>query len=82
MRPVWVNELGGTTFALTDGPSQRRFVTWSCGIALAAEAARLRWAVSHMRVPALLHLDADDDAYGVADDPARMAWYRLRWDLS
>jgi len=65
VRPVWVNELGGTTFELTAGAGRRRFVKWNphgTDIDLAAEAARLRWAVAHARVPRVLELDSDDDA--------------------
>jgi kanamycin kinase len=56
VRPVWVNELGGVTFEIGTG-SQRRFVKWAptgSGIDLAAEAARLRWAVQFTVVPRLL----------------------------
>jgi kanamycin kinase len=56
LTPVWVNELGGITFAVGAG-SERRFVKWApdgSGLDLAAEAARLRWAVRYIPVPVLL----------------------------
>jgi aminoglycoside phosphotransferase len=56
VRPVWVNELGGITFAIGTG-GQRRFVKWApagSGLDLGAEAVRLRWAVSFTPVPQLL----------------------------
>jgi kanamycin kinase len=49
---VWVNELGGLTFAIGAG-RQRRFVKWApagSGLDLAAEAARLRWAARYTPV--------------------------------
>ncbi|HET9974030.1 MAG TPA: phosphotransferase [Streptosporangiaceae bacterium] len=62
--PVWVNELGGITFAVGAG-SGRRFVKWAPAgsrLDLAAEAARLRWAVRYIPVPVPL---------GEGSDPAR-----------
>lgn len=50
--PVWRNELGGLTFR--DGD---RYLKWNpagTGVSLAAEVARLRWAVPHHPVPAVL----------------------------
>ena len=61
VRPVWVNELGGITVEIGGG-DQRRFVKWApagSGIDLAAEAARLRWAVAFTPVPRLLGQGAD-----------------------
>lgn len=52
-RPVWLNEVGGTTFEVT-GLAGRRFIKWSpidSGIDLSAEAARLRWALDYTPVP-------------------------------
>ena len=45
IRPVWVNALGGVTFALGDGPAAC-FVKWApagSGLDLSAEAVRLTW---------------------------------------
>lgn len=60
--PVWVNELGGTTFEVGAGP-ERRFVKWSpagSGLpALGGEVARLRWAARFTPVPAVLEHDRD-----------------------
>jgi aminoglycoside phosphotransferase len=64
---VWVNELDGLTFALGTG-RRRRFVKWApagSGLDLAAEAARLRWAVRYTPVPHLL---------GEGADPAVATW--------
>jgi aminoglycoside phosphotransferase len=58
---VWENELGGLTFEVGAG-ADRCFVKWSpaaSGIDLAAEAARLPWAVSFTPVPRLLGQGAD-----------------------
>lgn len=59
---VWQNELGGLTFRLGDGPD-RRYAKWApagSGLDLAAEAARLRWAVAFTPVPEVLDLGADE----------------------
>lgn len=58
---VWVNELGGITFAL-GARGGRRFVKWvpaGSGIDLGAEAARLRWAIGFTPVPRMLGAGAD-----------------------
>lgn len=54
--PVWQNEVGGTTFEVA-GATGHRFIKWSpssSGIDLAAEVARLRWAVDYAAVPRVL----------------------------
>jgi kanamycin kinase len=56
IRPVWVNEAGGRTFEVGTG-ERRRFVKWapaSSGLDLAAEAARMAWAVAFTPVPRVL----------------------------
>ena len=61
-RAVWENQLGGLTFEVGAG-ADRCFVKWSpaaSGIDLAAEAARLSWAVSFTPVPRLLGQGVDD----------------------
>jgi kanamycin kinase len=61
VRPVWVNELGGITFEIGTA-GRRRFVKWApagSGLDLAAEAARLAWAVAFTPVPHLLGQGAD-----------------------
>jgi kanamycin kinase len=58
-RPVWQNEAGGLVFEVAG----RRFVKWApagSGIDLAAEAARLSWAVAFARVPELLDHGRDE----------------------
>jgi aminoglycoside phosphotransferase len=61
VRSVWVNELGGITFAIgADGP--RRFVKWApagSGNDLGAEAARMRWAARFTPVPRVLGEGSD-----------------------
>jgi aminoglycoside phosphotransferase len=62
IHPVWVNELGGITFRLGDGPG-RRFVKWmpaDSGFDLGAEAMRLRWASAFTPVPQVLDQGSDD----------------------
>jgi kanamycin kinase len=62
IHPVWVNEIGGSTFRLGEGP-QARYAKWApagSGLDLAGEAARLRWAGTFVTVPRVLELGADD----------------------
>jgi kanamycin kinase len=62
LRPVWTNELGGATFEIGTG-AQRRFVKWApagSGIDLAAEAARMAWAVRFTPVPTVVAHGADE----------------------
>jgi aminoglycoside phosphotransferase len=62
LRPVWMNELGGLTFEVGTG-SERCFVKWApagSGLDLAAEAARIEWAVAFTPVPRLLDKGADE----------------------
>ncbi len=61
VRPVWLNQLGGLTFAIgTD-----RYLKWmppgSAAGDLAAEAARLAWAAPHTPVPRVLDSGSDAD---------------------
>jgi kanamycin kinase len=60
--PTWINELGGLTFALGDGPT-RRFIKWSPpgGIDLRREADKLRWAATFVTVPPVLQLGSDSE---------------------
>ncbi|MEU9453682.1 aminoglycoside 3'-phosphotransferase [Streptomyces sp. NPDC048277] len=61
-RAVWKNELGGLTFQIGLGDT-RQFVKWApvgSGLDLAAEVARLRWAVGFTVVPRVLDEGADD----------------------
>jgi kanamycin kinase len=56
VRPVWDNAVGGRTFEVGAG-ERRRFVKWApaaSGLDLAAEAARLAWAVDFAPVPHVL----------------------------
>jgi kanamycin kinase len=73
LRPVWCNELGGLTFALSDGHGPGdgdgrgapvRFVKWTpagSGLDLGREIARLRWAALYAVVPAVLACGGDDE---------------------
>lgn len=61
VEPVWLNELGGVTFAL---PRSRRYVKWQPpgpAVDLAGEAARLAWAGRFTPVPSVLGAGADDE---------------------
>lgn len=71
IRPVWVNALGGVTFALGDGPAAC-FVKWApagSGLDLSAEAVRLTWAGAHTPVPTVLGSGADDEGAWLATAP-------------
>lgn len=71
LRPVWQNELGGITFEVGAG-AERCFVKWapaSSGIDLAAEAARLKWAVAFTPVPRFLGVGADQAGSWIVLDP-------------
>ena len=64
VRAVWENEIGGTTFEVGSG-DDRRFVKWvprDQAWRLDAEAERLGWAASHIRVPEVI--DGGHDADG------------------
>jgi len=58
LRPVWRNDFGGLTYEIV-GAGQ--FVKWSrdSRLDLAAEAARLRWAVKYVPVPRVLAAGRD-----------------------
>ncbi|MBP6684103.1 MAG: aminoglycoside 3'-phosphotransferase [Leucobacter sp.] len=67
LEAVWVNGLGGLTFR-DDGPGDgARYVKWVTAgtpeIDLAAEAARLRWALEHGAIAPMV-LDQGSDASG------------------
>ena len=54
--------MGGLTFAV--GVREESFIKWAprgSGIDLAAEAVRLRWAATHLRVPLVIDQGADDE---------------------
>jgi kanamycin kinase len=60
LRLVWQNELGGLTFAAGDD----RHVKWAprgSGVDLAAERARLEWALAFVRVPRVIAAGSDAD---------------------
>src|SRR5918994_218006 len=63
-KPVWVNELGGVTYAITGGAGDRacfvKFGPAGSGIDLAAEAARLDWARRVAPVPVPLESGEDE----------------------
>jgi aminoglycoside phosphotransferase len=63
-RAVWENELGGLTFEIGEA-AEHQFVKWvpqgAVGLDLAAEAARLRWAVAFTPVPRVVEQGRDDD---------------------
>lgn len=51
---VWVNELGGVTFAIDGGCEYVKFCEPQRAHQLVAEAERLRWAAAYIRVPRVL----------------------------
>ncbi len=82
VRPVWVNDRGGITCVIGQG-ERRRFAKWASadsGIDLAAEAARLSWAVAFAPVPKLLDQGADQAGSWILTSalPGQMA-VTLRW---
>ncbi len=61
---VWLNQLGGLTFAIGPPEQPRHFVKWQpkdCAIDLAAEIVRLEWVAPFTPVPRV-------DGYGEDDD--------------
>lgn len=59
---VWLNEIGGLTFEVTDAAG-RRFLKWfpaGCGIDPSVEIDRLCWAASFIAVPRVLAQGGDD----------------------
>jgi kanamycin kinase len=59
---VWVNELGGLTFAAGEGAG-RRFIKWApagSGLDLPGEAKRMTWAAQYHPVPQPLDCGGDD----------------------
>jgi kanamycin kinase len=62
-RPVWINELGGTTFEIDPEGYDRSFVKFApagSGLPLAGEASRLRWARPFTPVPEVLDTGSDE----------------------
>jgi kanamycin kinase len=71
LAPVWENELGGLTFEMGDGPA-RRFVKWApagSALDLAAESARLAWAVAYTPVPRVVDAGTDDQGSWIVTLP-------------
>lgn len=68
MRLVWKNELGGLTFRARDC-----YIKWAPagvrGLDLAAESARLQWAVAYTPVPRVLDGGADADGAWLVTTP-------------
>ncbi len=52
--PVWVNELGGVTFAVAGGAEYVKVTPPRWAHHLEAEARRLAWAATYLRVPRVL----------------------------
>jgi kanamycin kinase len=69
--PVWVNELGGVTFAVDDGREYVKVSRPRWAHHLAAEVDRLGWAASYVRVPGVL--GAGDGWLHTAGLPGRSA---------
>jgi kanamycin kinase len=71
VRSVWDNAVGGRTFEVGTG-ERRRFVKWApagSGLDLAAEAARLAWAVPFTPVPRLLGQGRDATGAWIITSP-------------
>jgi aminoglycoside phosphotransferase len=69
VRPVWLNQLGGLTVEVGEGPG-RCFVKWApagSDLDLAAEAERMAWVAPWAPVPRVLDL-------GTADGPEPGTW--------
>jgi kanamycin kinase len=54
VKAVWVNELDGVTFEVDGGAEYVKVATAEWAHLLVAEAERLRWAASYVRVPRVL----------------------------
>jgi kanamycin kinase len=52
--PIWVNELGGVTFAIGGGSEYVKVTPPQSAHGLAAEVCRLGWAATYLRVPRVL----------------------------
>jgi kanamycin kinase len=77
IHPVWVNELGGLTYRLGDGPGAL-FAKWApagSGFDLPGEAARMAWAGMFAAVPRVVEHgeDADGSWLVTAALPGEMA---------
>ncbi|MFB7883375.1 phosphotransferase [Microbacterium sp. NPDC056057] len=59
LTPVWVNELGGTTFRTDDG-RYLKYGPRNAETSFAGEAERLRWAARYTAVPRVLEAGGDD----------------------
>ncbi|HVQ51072.1 MAG TPA: aminoglycoside 3'-phosphotransferase, partial [Mycobacterium sp.] len=68
---VWVNELGGVTFAVDDGREYVKVSPPEWAQHLSAERERLAWAAAHIRVPQVL--GAGDGWLHTAGLPGRSA---------
>ncbi|WP_293001245.1 aminoglycoside 3'-phosphotransferase [Mycobacterium sp.] len=71
VQPVWVNELGGTTFRV-DGDTGPTYVKVSPG-SLADEAERLRWAGRYVAVPQVIGVGPGGSWLHTAGLPGRSA---------
>ena len=63
LRPVWVNQVGGTTWRTDDAAAPALHAKWApagSGLDLRAEAARLAWLAGRTPVPAVEALEEDD----------------------
>ncbi|MDT0143478.1 aminoglycoside 3'-phosphotransferase [Microbacterium sp. PRC9] len=59
LTPVWLNELGGTTFRTDDG-RYLKYGPRNAETSFAGEAERLRWAARYTPVPRVLESGGDD----------------------
>ena len=62
--PVWLNDVGGVTYRLGEGPSAR-YLKWqppTDEVSLSAEAHRLLWAARFVACPTALDAGYDESA--------------------
>ena len=67
---VWVNELGGLTFRVTDS-KKSIFIKWApanSGLDLRTEQIKLEWAVAYTPVPKVLDFGEDDEGSWLVTD--------------
>jgi kanamycin kinase len=69
VEPVWVNEVGGLTFAVVGADGPELFVKWAppgAGVDYLAEAVRLAWAGPFTPVPEVVELGRDSEGSWMA----------------
>ncbi|MCW2588716.1 MAG: aminoglycoside phosphotransferase [Mycobacterium sp.] len=86
VRAVWLNELGGTTFALDNGSEYVKVYPAAEAHQLVAEQIRLAWnypSGGQTRSERWMYSVEEAELFeadGVEPDRERIAYYRLRWE--